>query len=195
MKFLFYLLSYLIGSISFSYIVVKLYSGEDVRDKGSNNAGTTNVLRNYGWWLGIATYALDSIKGMICAYLAKLWEFSPIIAVSFAVIGHIFPFYMKFRGGKGVATISGGFTFLYPKLFPVGLLVFLATFFLTKIMSLASMALMAYLAIVFIFVLKLQGYDLFFSLLTVALVVFMHRNNIKRLLQGKENKIVIGGKK
>lgn len=195
MQYLFYLVAYLIGSISFSYILVKIKSGEDVRDMGSKNAGGTNVLRNYGVALGVATFLLDMAKGAIVAYLAKHFEIAdPIISVFFAVVGHIYPFYLKFKGGKGVATTGGGMGFLYPNMFLVGCAIFFGISAITGYVSLGSISLMIYLLYLFIFVLKLTGFELLFACLTVVLVIFKHRENIKRLINKSERSIYKGRK-
>lgn len=190
MEYIFYLVAYLIGSISFSYILVKLKSGEDVREKGSKNAGGTNVLRNYGVAMGVATFLLDMAKGAFVAFLAKRFEFgNPIIAVSFAVLGHIYPFYLGFKGGKGVATIGGGLGFLYSKLFVIGCIIFFGISAISGFVSLGSLCLMAYLLFIFFFIIKLKGVELLFASLTVLLVVFKHRHNIKRLINRTEGNI------
>lgn len=195
MQYLFYLVAYLIGSISFSYILVKIKSGEDVRDRGSKNAGGTNVLRNYGVALGVATFLLDMAKGALVAYLAKHFEIAdPIISVFFAVVGHIYPFYLKFKGGKGVATTGGGMGFLYPNMFLVGCAIFFGISAITGYVSLGSISLMIYLLYLFIFVLKLTGFELLFACLTVVLVIFKHRENIKRLINKSERSIYKGRK-
>lgn len=195
MQYLFYLVAYLIGSISFSYILVKIKSGEDVRDRGSKNAGGTNVLRNYGVALGVATFLLDMAKGAIVAYLAKHFEIAdPIISVFFAVVGHIYPFYLKFKGGKGVATTGGGMGFLYPNMFLVGCAIFFGISAVTGYVSLGSVSLMIYLLYLFFFVLKLTGLELLFACLTAVLVIFKHRENIKRLINKSERSIYKGRK-
>lgn len=195
MQYLFYLVAYLIGSISFSYILVKIKSGEDVRDRGSKNAGGTNVLRNYGVALGVATFLLDMAKGAIVAYLAMHFEIAdPIISVFFAVVGHIYPFYLKFKGGKGVATTGGGMGFLYPNMFLVGCAIFFGISAITGYVSLGSISLMIYLLYLFIFVLKLTGLELLFACLTAVLVIFKHRENIKRLINKSERSIYKGRK-
>ncbi len=195
MQYLFYLVAYLIGSISFSYILVKIKSGEDVRDMGSKNAGGTNVLRNYGVALGVATFLLDMAKGALVAYLAKHFEIAdPIISVFFAVVGHIYPFYLKFKGGKGVATTGGGMGFLHPNMFLVGCAIFFGISAITGYVSLGSISLMVYLLYLFIFVLKLTGFELLFACLTVVLVIFKHRENIKRLINKSERSIYKGRK-
>lgn len=190
MQYLFYLAAYLIGSISFSYLLVKLKSGEDVREKGSKNAGGTNVLRNYGVAMGVATFLLDMAKGALVAFLAKQYNLgNPFISVFFAVLGHIYPFYLGFKGGKGVATTGGGLGFLYPNLFLIGCAVFFGISAISGFVSLGSVSLMVYLLGIFFFVLKLKGLELLFGCLTVILVIFKHRGNIKRLLTGCERSL------
>lgn len=190
MQYLFYLAAYIIGSISFSYILVKLKSGEDVREKGSKNAGGTNVLRNYGVAMGVATFLLDMAKGALVAFLAKNFNLAnPIISVFFAVLGHIYPFYLSFKGGKGVATTGGGLGYLYPNYFLIGCVVFFGISAISGFVSLGSVSLMLYLLSIFFFIIKLKGAELLFACLTVLLVIFKHRENIKRLIKGNERSI------
>src|SRR5579862_9688960 len=139
------LVSYLLGSIPFGYLLVKLFKGEDVRVSGSGNIGATNVARKSPA-LGIATLALDAAKGLAAVLLAKSF-FSgkelPLLmttAALFAVIGHMFPLWLKFRGGKGVATSLGAFILLTPKSIVCMLALFLILALAFRYVSLASIA-------------------------------------------------------
>ena len=101
MEYLYYLLAYIMGSISFSYLLVKLFKNEDVRNKGSKNAGGTNVIRIYGWKLGLPVMILDILKGVFVTFIFRKYNLGyPVVALFFAVLGHCYPIFMKFKGGK-----------------------------------------------------------------------------------------------
>lgn len=196
MQYLFYLFCYLLGSISFSYVLVKIFKNEDVRDKGSKNAGATNVMRNYGRTIGIMAFILDYGKGFLAAFLSSHFNIGiPILAVFFAALGHIFPVFLKFKGGKGVATTAGGFSAMSPPSILMGFLVFGAFAFGTGYASVGSMALMAYLFFyVALVALKLKGFELLIAGMSVLMVIICHKDNIIRLINGKENSIHKGKK-
>lgn len=196
MQYLFYLFCYLLGSISFSYVLVKVFKNEDVRDKGSKNAGATNVMRNYGRPIGFFAFLLDYGKGFLAAFLSGHFNIGiPILAVFFADLGHIFPIFLKFKGGKGVATTAGGFSAMSPSSILMGFVVFGVFAFGTGYASVASMALMAYLFFyVAMVVLKLQGVELLIAAMSVLMVIICHKDNIIRLINGKENSIRKGKK-
>lgn len=196
MQYLFYLLCYLLGSISFSYVLVKIFKNEDVREKGSKNAGATNVMRNYGRPIGFFAFLLDYGKGFLATFLSKHWNIGiPALAVFFAALGHIFPVFFKFKGGKGVATTAGGFSAMSPSSILMGFVVFASFAIGTGYASVGSMALMAYLFFyVAMFALKLKGLELLVAGLSVLMVIICHKDNIIRLINGKENSIRKGKK-
>ena len=186
------LLGYLIGSIPFGLLLAKAAGKGDIREIGSGNIGATNVLRTGSKWLAAATLLLDMGKGFAAVLVAWLWfpETVPVAALA-AVIGHCFPVWLKFRGGKGVATNAG---VSFGLGWPIGVAyaaVWLGVLALSRISSLAGMTAVVAAAVAA----ALFGYEPFVPVLAAIalLVVWLHRENIKRLLAGEEPKV--GGKK
>jgi glycerol-3-phosphate acyltransferase PlsY len=196
--------SYLVGSIPFGYLIVKLSGGGDVREIGSGGTGATNVTRRAGRGAGVLTLALDAAKGALVVFAAR-WLLAPdfgvnwwVAAASIAVVvGHIFPVWLKFRGGKGVATGLGVFLSLTPAAVALAALVFIAFVWTTRYISLGSIMATATLPL-FIWLLG-DGENSDADVTTLApimavaiiggaLIIFMHRANIGRLLNGTENK-------
>lgn len=192
---------YLIGCISFGYVAGKLFKGRDIREEGSGNAGTANAIRNYGWAIGAFTFVGDVAKGMLAAWIgylllpnAGIFGVIPIsagvcIGGLAAVIGHIWPVYLKFRGGKGVATSLGVLLIMMPihTLIVLGACIIIIA--LTRTMSIGSLvgtALMAACSFVFFFG---DIWNNVTSVLLFVLVFYSHRANIKRLAEGKENQL------
>ncbi len=198
--------SYLIGSISFSVIFTKRFAGFDVRKKGSGNAGSTNVLRTAGKKVAILTLICDVLKGVISLLLAivvgnifnvddntkaTLVEFAGI----FAVIGHTFPVFFEFKGGKGVATALGVLLMFNWKIGLICLLFALIIMAITKMVSLGSVTAAILFPILCIFIQQNYlvegdhfGYRVF-GIIMALIVCFNHRENIKRIIEGKENKL------
>ena len=188
------IIAYLIGSIPFGYLIVRAKGGGDVRDTGSGGTGATNVSRRAGKVAGVLTLFLDALKGAMAVIIAKLilngdnadWL---IAAVAIAVIvGHIFPVWLRFRGGKGVATGVGVFLALSPMAVLCAGVIFVAVVALTKYVSLGSILAAASIPL-FVW---LGGQTQ--SLLTAAiagalLIVFAHHGNIARLLSVTEPRI------
>lgn len=180
---------YLIGSISFA-VLISRRQGVDIFTEGSGNPGATNVKRVLGSKWGNAVFALDALKGLVAAGWPIL-VFSEIrlavIGLIAAIIGHSFSVFLKFRGGKGVATTMGGLLAIMPMSLVIGLLAWVAVFYATKLVALAS--------ILFAFSLPASAFYLYgqsdprftLSMMLCILIVFRHRSNIRRLLQGKEN--------
>ena len=196
MIFLIVLLAYLVGSIPFGYVVVKLRDGFDVRSVGSGNIGATNVLRAVGKGGAFVTLLLDAAKGYAAVLISgtvshgKAW----IVALSAVavILGHMFPIFLRFRGGKGVATGVG--TFLYLAKLPVllAILIFLLTIFLWRYVSLASLLGAAFFPILYYLLEYPQSSSL--SILLAAsfcslMIIVRHRTNIQRLVAGKEPKL------
>ena len=183
--------AYLLGAIPFGLLVAKL-NGIDIRKEGSGNIGATNVLRVVGKGWGIFTMILDALKGFIPAlFFPMLGGVDPVYGVLFgfvAIIGHTFPVYLKFKGGKGVATSAGMLLGVAPVAVGVGLLVFIITVIISRYVSLASIlaaisvGVMAWVEGEKVLIVKI--------VLTVLslLIVWLHRANIKRLLNGTENR-------
>ncbi len=192
-------MAYLIGAIPFSVLIGKIFYDKDVRKFGSGNAGATNTMRVLGNRAGSIVLLLDIAKGMTAVALTHsfrniLMSEEKIILYQlslglFAAIGHIYPIYLRFKGGKGVATLFGVVIAVFPITALFCMLVFLIVFFITRYVSLSSIAASIFFAIRVLFV--LDYYSLFiniFSLLLPILIIYTHRTNIRRLIKGKENK-------
>ena len=197
------LVAYLLGSISFSVIISKKMAGFDVREKGSGNAGSTNVLRSVGKKAAALTLLCDPLKGVIAvlfAYIVGLIIGDNIdkalliqLAGFFVVLGHTFPIFFGFRGGKGIATALGVLLITNWNIGLVCLAFALVVMVITRMVSLGSISAAILFPILVIFVghnayIADGGYFIF-SLILAALVIFNHRTNIKRLIEGKENKL------
>ncbi len=190
--------SYLLGSIPFGLILVRVFRGEDVRASGSGNIGATNVARQSPA-LGIATLILDAAKGFAAVLLTRIFIAGPnakllmTVAALSAVLGHMFPVWLRFRGGKGVATSLGSFLLLTPKsiLCMVGMFVVLVA--ALRYVSLGSILAAAAFPLL---VLGLHEYSeppqLVFVLIVSLLVLVKHRQNIARLFAGSESKLGTG---
>ena len=189
------LLSYLIGAIPTAYLLGKL-KGIDLRQHGSGNIGATNAWRVLGKKIGVITLLLDILKGLAAVIvIARYFPFRMIgdlflrelICGLAAILGHNFPFYLKFRGGKGVATSLGVFLGLAPKLVGVVFFLWVVIFFLTGYVSSASMV-AGLLLPVFSFLFAYPAAMHWFSLGLGILILIQHRTNLKRLLKGEEKK-------
>ena len=194
------LVSYLLGSIPFSYIAGRI-AGIDIRKVGSRNLGATNVTRTLGKSYGYPVFVLDFLKGLAAVRLAILIaERAPAISVSpeitgmvaavFCVIGHSFPIWLRFKGGKGVATSAGALFGLMPAALVIGVIVWILTFQMTRFVSLASIVAAIALPMAILTLLLLgqaTSYALFyFSIGLAALIIVRHRANLSRLIHGTE---------
>ena len=188
-------ISYLLGSIPFGYLLVRFFRKQDIRAQGSGNIGATNVARAGGKNLGILTLLLDLAKGLLAVLLARhlapgLPGFPSDLAVAAAVaavIGHIFPVWLGFRGGKGVATALGVFLALSPRVALAGVGVFALVVLTTRIVGLASVVAAAALPIVAVLLLPDRTPVFLGGLVLISLlVIFKHRGNMARLLKGTE---------
>jgi acyl phosphate:glycerol-3-phosphate acyltransferase len=193
--------SYLLGSIPFGYILVRVFQGVDVRSIGSGNIGATNVARSGGKGLAIATFVLDAFKGWLPVFIVlhqpalgeavslPLTTLASIAALS-ALVGHIFTVWLKFKGGKGVATGLGVFLALAPRAALLALLIFAVIVAATRYVSLGSiLATAAFPAI--LCVLERDSFPapaLLMATAAALLVIFRHRQNIGRLWAGTENR-------
>lgn len=196
MEYLYYLLAYIMGSISFSYLLVKLFKNEDVRNKGSKNAGGTNVIRIYGWKLGLPVMILDILKGVFVTFIFRKYNLGyPVVALFFAVLGHCYPIFMKFKGGKGIATTAGGFTFLFLNVFPFGLAVFAGLAILTGYVSVASIFMVFTSGILIICTYALEKIEIVAIVGIIVIAIIKHNSNIYRLIRREENQFRIGGKR
>ena len=194
--------SYLVGSFPTSIIVGKIFKGIDIREHGSGNAGATNVLRVMGWKLGVAVLLIDVGKGIVATLFVAQLAFGhtalsdsviQIITGSCAVVGHIYTIFAGFRGGKGVGTAAGMIFSLYPIPAIFCALIFFITVATTRFVSLGSITAAALLPIIlliskYLFHVTVETSLLFFAVFIVSLIIFAHRGNIKKLLNGTENR-------
>lgn len=190
--------AYLLGSIPVGWIVGKVFYHKDIRKDGSGNVGATNALRLFGTATGIVVLLLDAAKGFIATFLAVklLPAGSPIMALCalLVILGHVFPLYLGFKGGKGVVTAAGAFLGVAPASLGLGLVAFIIVTWLSRYVSLGSIV----AALVFLVhslwqISRAEAAD-YASLVLISFVVLMiiikHRGNMLRLIQGTENKIV-----
>lgn len=190
--------AYLIGSISFSLLVVHLLRRVDLRTVGSGNPGATNVLRAAGRWPALAVLMLDIAKGLVPVQLAKRLEASPTVVAGVAlaaVLGHVYPIYFGFRGGKGVATGFGAFLGLFPLAAGAALAVWIAAVLVTRYVSLASLLGAAAVPIAAWGMGRLgwssapQPSALALATATLVVIFLRHRSNLQRLLAGDERRL------
>lgn len=193
--FLVLVISYFIGTISGSYIIGKLFLDKDIRKYGSGNAGTTNAMRVLGKKAGVMTFLIDFLKGLAVTFIiGKVFGsiFVPL-GILGAVIGHDFPFYMNFRGGKGVATTLGALALFNFPLTLICYIVWVLGTVLTKMVSVGSILFFVSIIIIYTFMSQLTIVNIIL-VDTIALIgIVRHKDNIKRIIAGNENKI--GGKK
>ena len=201
------IIAYLIGSVNFSIIISKKMAGFDVREKGSGNAGTTNMLRSVGKKAAAITLLCDVLKGVVAIVISIIIgniiegtnkELLLQIAGIAVVIGHTFPIFFGFKGGKGVATSLGILLMSNWKIGLICLIFALLLMALTKMVSLGSCTAAVLFPVLTLFINdsytvltegKTGSSYLFYSIILAAIVLFNHRSNIKRLLNGTENKI------
>lgn len=206
------IVAYLLGSIPFGYLIVRAREGSDIRQTGSGGTGATNVSRRAGKAAGVLTLLLDAFKGA-AAVLIAMWVLNvPVTgdpnvanlqtsaawfvaaAALAAILGHIFPVWLKFRGGKGVATGVGVFLVLMPAVVGIAALIFVGIVLLTRYVSLGSIV--AALSIPVLLLLKFKFVAppansaplMTVALLGALLIVFAHRENVRRLVLGRESK-------
>lgn len=198
--------SYLIGSMNFGIIISKLKYKDDIRLHGSGNGGTTNMLRTYGKGVGALTLVCDMLKCVLsvtvgCALMGLM--FGGYLAGLFCILGHMFPIYYRFKGGKGVACCAAMILMLNPTVFVIIISIFIIIVAATKYVSLGSVM----CALIYPVLLNrmdiimsdyllanglVTGPDTLIAVVVAFLIVFMHRGNIKRLLAGTESKLSLG---
>lgn len=192
--------AYLVGSLNFAIIISKLKYKDDIRKYGSGNAGMTNMMRTYGKAAGICTFIGDIMKGIVSVMLTELLLGEPAayLAGLACILGHAYPCWYKFKGGKGVAVSASILLALEPLMFVIHVIIFLAVTLFTKYVSVGSIstALMLPLTLEIIYPLTHNNeyHPLYFiimltAVIITALVIFLHRENMKRLLDHSENKI------
>lgn len=189
------ILSYLIGSISFSYLITKKIKKIDIREHGSGNAGATNTLRVLGPWAAATVLILDMLKGVAAVLIALSLAgpgLVPALAGLATILGHNWPIYHGFRGGKGVATTIGVMVTIAFIPSVISGVITIAIIAITRLVSLGSLIFMiATTALIFFLLERFQysEYYLYLSIVVTILSFWRHRANISRLLQGKENKL------
>lgn len=204
------LISYLLGSVPFGYLIAKSLGISDIRQHGSGNIGATNVIRVVGFKVGIAVYILDIAKGSAAVLVGKQFyavygstifphEIFLLICTIAAVLGHIFPVFIKFKGGKGASTILGAVMVMMPLESAVTFLVFIITLFSFRYVSLATMtagtSLFVNLSIQkFYFYKDISDTYYFLGFMIMVLLIYTHRPNIKRLLAKTESRFSISKK-
>ena len=181
------LVSYLFGSIPFGFLLTKFFLSKDVRDIGSGNIGATNVLRTGNKKIGYSTLSLDILKAIIIVIFIK-FNYPEFIFISSLCVflGHVFPIWLKFKGGKGVATYLGILLCINLNYGLIFIITWLIAFLIFRYSSLSS--LIATLSIPLYLFIFLNSNDLFFFLIMFILVFFTHRENIKRLINKEESK-------
>tara|TARA_B100001093_G_C26810653_1_gene1007448 strand:- start:724 stop:1383 length:660 start_codon:yes stop_codon:yes gene_type:complete len=197
------LMAYFIGSIPSAIWISKWFFGVDVRDYGSNNAGATNTFRVIGKFAGFTVLFLDILKGFISVKLLTLYitQYVPqseafinmqlIIGIT-AVLGHVFPIYEQFQGGKGVATLMGIILAINFSAAIGCVVIFLLIFIFSGYVSLGAMIAAFFFPVITIFIVKAESPALiYFSIFIAILVIVTHKKNIFRLLQKEENKMAI----
>jgi glycerol-3-phosphate acyltransferase PlsY len=202
-------IAYLLGSIPFGYLLVRAFRGEDIRLTGSGNIGATNVARSGAKGLGIATLAFDALKGAAAVFLAEMLGHGYKLcgsdehcmaalrlmatAALAAVLGHVFPVWLRFKGGKGVATALGVFCVLFPKAILISLGIFILIVAVTRYVSLGSIVGAISFPVAAFFLQDSDWLSLLLASAVALIVILMHHQNIGRLLAGTENRF--GGSK
>jgi|SRR6266850_1952965 len=194
--------AYLLGSIPFSFLVVKLVAGADIRQHGSRNVGATNVARSFGKLPGVVALLLDVAKGWAAVEVAKWMVGRPewaaplrstafwvTLAAVIAVLAHMFPVWLKFHGGKGVATATGAFLAIDPKALGAGVIIFVIVIVATRIVSLASILSAASIPIFLRFLTHAPFWTVVLSIVISIAIIVKHHSNIARLAQGTERKM------
>ncbi len=196
-------LGYLLGSIPFGYLLVRATGGGDIRFIGSGNIGATNVARASGWPVGVATLLLDAAKGFLAVWLTAHFTGGNIRFMMYAglaaILGHVFPVWLKFEGGKGVATGLGVFLALCWPALVVAVALFLLVALFWRYVSLASISAAAALPLL-VYLLYAPGHApptavSVATLVAAVVVIVKHRDNIERLLAGTEPRIELNRKK
>ncbi len=189
---LLFVLSYLLGSVPFSYLMVKAATGKDIRDFGSGNVGATNAYRVAGLKWGIISFVLDFSKGFCAVTLLTRitggYHWDLMTAAAGVLLGHMFTVFLKFKGGKGAATGLGVMFSLSPIGAAVGLAVWGITLFMSKIVSLSTILAALVVAVSSFMIYNQNEINIFIAAMS-ALVIYRHKSNIMRMVHGRENKI------
>lgn len=190
-EFLLVTICYLIGSIPFSYIVSQHIGRVDIRKRGSGNVGATNVLRTAGLPLALLAVAGDILKGVFAAWIATVMGGGILVFLCplAAVVGHCYPVYLKFRGGKGVATSTGALIFLAPFCILYLFFVFVGVIVISRMVSLGSLTAALLIPFLTIYLYSQQRFVIILTFLLAILVIYRHKDNIKRVINGTEPRI------
>lgn len=181
------IISYLVGSISGSFLLGKYFLHKDVRKFGSGNAGTTNAIRVFGMKIGVLTFLIDMLKGSLVAFfLMKYNRDYLFLGILFAIIGHDYPFYMNFKGGKGIATTFGAFFVINPIWTGVSFLILLLTAKFSGYVSVGSLVFLILNFLSQIITTNLDKNELIILIIITILGFVRHRSNIKRLINRNE---------
>lgn len=185
-----FIASYLIGSISPSYLLVKLVNNSDIRNYGSGNAGSTNVMRYLGKKYALIVFIIDFFKGFLTVFFIKqsLGLEAATISGIFIILGHVFPIFLKFKGGKGAASTIGIYLCLFPKVMILSCILCLILLYFTRYVSLSSV-LVTFLITPFMIVFDYKKEVLIYTLFYTALITYSHRGNIKRIINGTERRV------
>jgi glycerol-3-phosphate acyltransferase PlsY len=190
------IVAYLVGGIPFGLLIVRLKTGADVRESGSGNIGATNVLRTTGPLAGILTLVLDAAKGLFAVWLADTLTHGDIFWMSFAalavLLGHALSPYLKFKGGKAVASFLGAFGYLTPVPVLVIVIIFLIVTVMTRYLSLGSVSGAALYPFACFIILHPEWPVLVAAVGAAALILWRHKANIARILEGTENLLNFG---
>ena len=204
------IIPYLLGSINTALIVSKLFFHDDVREHGSGNAGTTNILRTYGKKPAIITFAGDALKGVLSVVVACVIFGHPrneysyfhlitavYMAAFFCIFGHIFPLFSRFRGGKGFATLAGVILALNPFLFLILFCMFAAMVIMSHFISLSSVIVALFYSLMLSVVSEINtlhppfGNDVLWAIAMGVLITWAHRSNLRRIFDGNERKFYL----
>lgn len=185
------LVGYLLGSIPTSVIVSKIALKDDVRKHGSGNPGASNMMRSFGFKYAAIVLVGDMLKGLLAALVGQwlLGQSGLYYGTLAAVVGHNWPVFLKFKGGKGVATTLGGMLAIVPLWTACACLLFILTLLLTRYFSVASLVALGFLWVMILVFYMSNTTLFFFTTLLVLLSVYRHRTNIDRLMQGTEPKL------
>lgn len=181
--------SYLLGAIPSAYVFSKIFGGINIMEHGSGNVGATNTFRILGWKVGSMVFAFDMFKGFFAAFLGSLvssMTFAVVCALV-AIFGHTFSIFIKFKGGKGAATGAGALLFISPLSLLIVITVWFLVAFITGYISLASMV-AAVSAVIVLALFHAEPIVIVLVSLVAVYIIFKHRSNIKRLINGTENK-------
>ena len=207
LNFIFPIISYLIGSVPFGLVLIKTVKGIDIREHGSKNVGATNAWRVAGKPFGIAAFVLDMLKGFIpVLVVSKVYDSIAhandfalsknsltIVCGIAAILGHIFPVYLKFKGGKAASTSCGVFLFLAPQALAIAVVVWVITTFISRFVSLGTMLASIAFAVSVVSTAESpfnKGICLsIFSIVMCISIIILHKSNIKRIIEGTENRI------